>query len=324
MSTRSRRQLGVGVAVSGLVAISLARGALGIPPRRVPSAPAPSRLQAAADTRHYAITARVRPVLFWVGKDSVGEARMTWLTGPNGERGYEFLIGSDPARAPRQINQWGYVREMEEQGTVQVFGLMTDSGEKDRESLNEAQAANGKTSPQVYKVIHATIADGKATADVQRLTLPEPMTFRDLDAVVARVPRGAPGESIPLPAGTQAGFLSAMTSLIHESVEVCGRTGVPPVGGLRRSYVWGKKLYIVTTRASKLLDRTTIKGREYRRVINSEFEARVATQPEGEIFRVVYGTDGALREVPIKLVYRPNFWFEAEVVLVDAPSGHLP
>lgn len=257
-------------------------------------------------------------MLFWVGKDSVGEARMTWLVGPNGERGYELLIGSDPARAPRKINQWGYVREMEEEGGVRVIGLMTDREEEEKASRQDARTASDTTrGPQVFKAILATVGGGHAMADVQRLTLPEALTFRDLDAALARVGPPEYGNPIPLPSGTHPGFLFAMTSLLHESVETCARTGVPPVGGLRRSYVFGKKVYIITTLSAKMQDQATIKGRDYRRVINSEFEARLADQPKGEAFRVWYGTEDPLREVPIKMVYRPNFWFEAEMALVE-------
>jgi len=315
MFTRPCRHSRCRVAVSCLVAFALAPAASAVLPGRAPSSREAAVPQDVAETRRYAVGARVRPVLFWVGRDSVGEARLTWLRGPNGERGYELLIGSDPARAPRRINQWGYVREMEQQGAVQVFGLMTDR--VDRESSDEMRTPGGTSNgPQVFKVIQATIGDGTTTADVQRLALPDSPTFRELDAVIAQVPAAASADQVPLPAGTHAGFLFAMTSLLRESVDTCVRTGVPPVGGLRRPYVFGKKLYVVTTRSSKLLDRTTVRGSEYRRVISSEFEAREAAKPKGETFRVVYGTEGALREVPIRIVYRPNFWFEAEVVLV--------
>jgi len=52
-------------------------------------------------------------------------------------------------------------------------------------------------------------------------------------------------------------------------------------------------------------------------VIESEFEARAVTQGSEGTYRVVYGLEGALREVPIRIVYRPNFWFDAETVLPD-------
>jgi hypothetical protein len=69
----------------------------------------------------YRLAARIRPLLFWIGKDNVGDACLTWLKEADGEPGYGLLIGSDPARAPLEINRWGYVSERQIQGTVRVF-----------------------------------------------------------------------------------------------------------------------------------------------------------------------------------------------------------
>ena len=51
--------------------------------------------------------AKVRPLLFWISKDDVGGARVSWRGDADGAFGLDLLIGSDPARAPRQINRWG-------------------------------------------------------------------------------------------------------------------------------------------------------------------------------------------------------------------------
>jgi hypothetical protein len=59
----------------------------------------------------YRVDARARPFLFWIRKANVGDGRITWRTGPDGTVGYELLVGTDPARAPRRINRWGYLRE---------------------------------------------------------------------------------------------------------------------------------------------------------------------------------------------------------------------
>lgn len=268
---------------------------------------------------HYTVAARVRPLLFWIAKDNVGEARLTWLGGEAGERGFGLLIGSDPKRAPRKINKWGYVSEIEEQGQVRVFGLMTEA---DEESYEEAKAATGKVpdGSQVYKVIYATVGEDKATSAVHGVALSDRFTLRDLDSVVAQVPAPAVAITVPLPPGTERGFLFAMTSLLHENVDVLQRTGAPPAG-TRRSYVYGKKFYSVATRSSKFLKRLAVKGREFENVIESEFHAKAATKSKGDTFRVVYGTEGALREVPLRIVYRPNWWFEAEVVLADGADA---
>jgi hypothetical protein len=32
-------------------------------------------------------------------------------------------------------------------------------------------------------------------------------------------------------------------------------------------------------------------------------------------FRLIYATDGPLAEVPVRIVYRPRWWFEVELTL---------
>ena len=58
----------------------------------------------------YRMLGRVRPLLFWISREDVGGAQVTWREAADGV-GYELLIGSDPERAPRRINRWGYIGE---------------------------------------------------------------------------------------------------------------------------------------------------------------------------------------------------------------------
>ena len=63
------------------------------------------------ERHHYSMSARVRPLLvFWISRSGVGDAVVTKRRGPD-QSGYSLLIGSDPDRAPRRINRWGYIDE---------------------------------------------------------------------------------------------------------------------------------------------------------------------------------------------------------------------
>src|SRR5215831_18441297 len=85
----------------------------------------------------YRMLARVRPLLFWISKDNVGGARVRWRGDDNGAFGIELLIGSDPHRAPRQINRWGYIAEDVQGADAHVLGLMKRSEEQ---SIAEAES----------------------------------------------------------------------------------------------------------------------------------------------------------------------------------------
>src|SRR6202171_5208166 len=62
----------------------------------------------------YTMTARVRLLLFWVGKDDVGGGYIRRGTLPLDPASdvIELLIGSDPAKAPRAITRWGAASEI--------------------------------------------------------------------------------------------------------------------------------------------------------------------------------------------------------------------
>ncbi|HOC19097.1 MAG TPA: glycosyltransferase family 39 protein [Vicinamibacterales bacterium] len=284
----------------------------------------PARGPAVLRAARYSLAGRVRPLLFWVGKDNVGEARIAWLAG-SGEApgGYELLIGSDPARAPRKINRWGYLAETEGEGEVQVVGLMT---EVDHETLEQAKASvdGPAKGSRAYKVIHGLVSPSDAGTTVRGVMLPESFTFRDLAAAMEWLPTaGMPERQIAVPPGAEPGFLHAMASLLREHVETFRQRGVAAAGG-SRTYVYGGKVYDVTIRSSKALARAAYQGVEYRDLIESEFQAKARSGGGGSKFKLAYGTEGPLREVPIRIVYRPKWWFEAEMVLVEGPGLEVP
>src|SRR5215469_5171995 len=58
---------------------------------------------------NYIMTARVRLLFFWAGKDDVGQRlHSAWHFECRLPRGvFQVLFGSDPEKAPRAINRWG-------------------------------------------------------------------------------------------------------------------------------------------------------------------------------------------------------------------------
>jgi hypothetical protein len=314
MVTRNRRRPACAAAVLAFaagVATPLAVSSVerrAVDPANHPSGLGPSWMAC------YRLGARIRPVAFLAGEYRIGEAHLTARTEHGSGEGYSLLIGSDPAFSPRGINQWGFVSELETQGSVQVFGVMTAT---DKQSIEELRTATRKPSrgKQMFKVFHATVGGDHATSSVQGLALSDRLTFRDLDAVIAQIPHAGGVTEAPLREGTEPGFLFAMASLMRDNVDAVHRTG-QPAGAGRRPFVFANKLYSVVTRSSRVVRRTTIEGREFQDVIDTAFEVRTAPNRSGESFRVVYGTDGALREVPVYIEYRPHWWFELAMVLV--------
>ena len=140
---------------------------------RVPSSAAPASvtLPGTIERHHYSVAARVRPLLvFWISRRGVGDAIVTRRLSP-GEAEYALLIGSDPDRAPRHINRWGYIKEEIRGAEARLVALMTES---DEESIKEAEA-NLKTQAQghhPFKIIRATVHGEQAQSVVTSIGAP--------------------------------------------------------------------------------------------------------------------------------------------------------
>ena len=64
----------------------------------------------------------MRLLFVWASADDVGGARMSWRSGEQNQS-VALLIGSEPRRAPRGVNEWGYIREDVSSDSTKVFGI---------------------------------------------------------------------------------------------------------------------------------------------------------------------------------------------------------
>ena len=280
------------------------------------SAPS-SQLQSSGLTAswHYTLTARVRLLLFWISREGVGGGRIALTEGTDGSKGVELLIGSDPARAPMRINRWGYVSESIAGSSAQLLGVMTAS---DEQSIEQAKA--GVTRPGTFhkfKAIRGSVSENHAQSTIIQLLLSNEFTYRDLDALLHQLPQtGTATRQTHIPNGTEPGFLIALKNLVHNNVESYRRSGRVAAGQyVRRNYVYDATLYELTQKSCRFLPELAANNRMYRSVLESEFEARNTRTGEISRFSLTYGTQDLVAETPIRIVYRPRWWFEAELML---------
>jgi hypothetical protein len=124
----------------------------------------------------YRLVGKVRLLLFWISADDVGGARMTWrLDGEDGDE-LALLIGSDPDRAPRRVNEWGYIREQVRGDDARVFGVRTIT---DADSLEAARATlDGRDGRAVFGAICSRVTAQDMTSAVATVTGPADVTWR--------------------------------------------------------------------------------------------------------------------------------------------------
>ncbi len=306
------------------LALSSARGAQ--PSPGAPFAPECARsgagalpLAGAMDEWRYTLTARVRLLVFWINREDVGGARIASARDADGGRALELLIGSDPARAPMRVNRWGYVAERRAGTSAELLGIMTAA---DEQSIEQAKA--GITQPgatHLFKAIRGGVDGRVAHSVVTRMPLKEDFTFRDLHALICMLPEGVtPAKTRVIPEGTEPGFLFAVKSMLDESVAAYRQMGgtVAPTKS-RRTYVYDACLFELTRTSSRGLPETRVNGRTYKDAIESDFEARNLSTGKINSFSILYSTTGPAAGMPVRIVYRPRWWFEAELRLDAGP-----
>lgn len=265
----------------------------------------------------YRMSAKIRPLLlFWMGKDNVGGARVRWRQGPDGARGYDLLIGSDPRRAPREINRWGFILEEARGPESVVLGVMKKSDEDSLEAAKADVASEGKQG-YFWKMIQGRADATESMATVTLTRVGKDYTYRDLDTLLdalVRFPGPPRVKKVHMPQGARAGFLTALADLVHDTVEAVGRTGRAP-GRMALPYAYYGYQYDVIRTGSAIQTNATYGGKTYPRLVKASFEVRERGDSWSEPFSLVCGLDGELAEVPVFVSYQPKWWFKADMVL---------
>lgn len=260
----------------------------------------------------YQVDARVRPLLFWIRKSNIGDGRLTWRRGPDGTVGYELLVGSDPARAPRRINRWGYLREESGASGAIVFGVMSQS---DEQSVENADRSTTRTDGiHAFKALRQFLTGSQARVTVSDVHVRKDLTYADLDMLLSAVP-GAPSKTktVAMAQWTSPGFLAAAASLMKEGRTAAGKAG--NAQPLVRIYPYNGELYQLQLRSAEHVSRYTQEGRSFGPAIRGRFHVLNRTTREETLFAVVYGVEGDLTGVPLLISWRPRWWLEIECML---------
>ena len=268
--------------------------------------------------RQYVMNARIRPLLFWIRKNDVGAARITWRGDRNGAHGYELLVGSDPLKAPRKINRWGYIAEHVAAGRAEVVGVMSQARAESIEDAEKQLAQEGQGG-YVFQAIRSNVSGDQSVSEVVLVRSPEDLTFRELDALLARAAAvQAPQRTLRVANAILPGLLSAVAEMVHSTISPLGQNDAKrPRAPAPLPYVYNSRLYDLTMRSLDPVADFSAGDRRYGPALDAEFELLNRSTRNKTKFWVVYGRSGALAGIPLKITLRPRWWFEAELVLAD-------
>jgi hypothetical protein len=280
----------------------------------------------------YIMTARVRLLLFWVGKDDVGGGyiRRGTLPGSSPAEVIQLLMGSDPTKAPRAINRWGAATEIVQgssegnsEGNASTFlGFMKVSkgltvSEMQKELAREKQGAEFQFSAIINQASRrgsvAKVVPFASNQDftIHQLDQAEQVVYQHLADSTGRV-RVIDSKELDSCVQT-GGFLSSVSGLIDASL-----AGRPTPISL--CYTYNGELYTLTLGSVTKLVRQTIRlnlkeephryERSYENLLRTRFTNFNRTTIKSGEFELLLGTTGTLRGVPVQITYEPNWWFD--------------
>jgi hypothetical protein len=275
----------------------------------------PGEALRAVDTRQYSMSGSVRPLLFWFGRDDIGLARVVWRVGADGARGYELLVGTDPAKAPRALNRWGFISEEVHGAEGAVLALMTGA---DESSYDEAaDSADRRGGGSDFRAIQSQVQDGTTAWQTVRVQTPGNFSVHDVDSALDRVrdeASAAHSRHAALPDGARPGFLVALADLID-----AGAGNLPASEPGRRAlqkrvrYVFGQGTYELHLREAQRSNISLNGGTVP--VVRSSFEIRTLSTDARTRFEVMFGTQGALAGIPVAASWQPRWWLKVELRL---------
>jgi hypothetical protein len=308
----------------------------------------------------YDMTVRVRLIFFWVSKDDVGGGYIRRGISKDDPRLelFQVLFGSDPAKAPKQINRWGAGTEAEwhrnpvpsataasptdDVAASAFFGFMKSSKGK---SVSEMQAELKKEKDQgahAFTGMLSRVEPGHTFSLVvplnsdQDFTLhqyaeAEPLMIDNLNSS-EKAPRTLPDSA---PCNRPGEFLGTVWELMDAalnaaSTQEAARSGGAPAQINPLCYVHDSQVNTLTLEHSEAVAKLEAKVNSSRGGILSDntFEHLLqldfvtSHQDTGKkvYFTLLVGTQGALRGVPVQIRYSPNWWFQVVLNLQPRTS----
>jgi hypothetical protein len=265
---------------------------------------------AALAEHRYRIIGKVRLAFVWVARDDVGSARMTWRS--NGTTSaLTFLVGSNPGRAPRNLNEWSYLREEVRSDGADVFAL----GRLDVDAVVDPGDVRGGGA--IFGVSCASfrqqdVRSTQTTIDARGATYW--MFDRLLEQIAAS--SGWQQRRFARPAGASAGFLTALQQALRLGRSDAGALAAAPPW----VYVYNGAIYDLLVRDSRNLGRTTVGTRSYDSLIRTDFTIRNRTTGDISRFAVTYAPELDGPSLPVQIFYQPSFWVCIELRLDDAAA----
>jgi hypothetical protein len=280
----------------------------------------------------YIMTARVRLLLFWASKEDVGGGYIREGASPDDSSAeiLQIVMGSDPAKTPMAINRWGAAWELLHRADGQspsaeantFIGFMKVSkGTSVAEMQKELAAEKNGGGFLFSTILNQATSDSNFAKEVpfqsdrdftiNQLDQAEPYVFDHLAQSQGKL-RSVDKAEVQA-CGRSQGFLSSVAELIDDALQG-SRTPVS------LCYIYNGQRYSLKLEQATPLAKDTVQlslhqdshpyVRNYQNLLRLRCENANEVTGKRSNFELLVGTSGALRGVPVRISYQPNWWFQ--------------
>ena len=289
----------------------------------------------------YVMTARLRLLFFWAGKDDVGGGYVRRGVSKDDPRQevFQVLFGSDPARAPRSINRWGAgteivwhkepVRDAAKGDDVVAsafFGFMKSSTGKSMSEMQQELKKEKDRGEHLFTGILSRVEAGRAISLVVPLASNEDYNlhqYREAEPVMLEKLSSSerPARTLENAAGcARAGeFLGSVSQLMNTAME-------NPPGPMSLCYVYDAQVNILTLERVEPVRKFAVKvnsakggaltDQTYDELLQADFVSANQATGRRVNFTILMGEHGDLKGVPVQIRYQPNWWFQVVLNLL--------
>lgn len=297
---------------------------------------------------NYEMTARVRLLFFWAGKDDVGGGYIRRGVSSEDSRKefFQVLFGSDPAKAPRAINRWGAGTEIswhrnpltssssqEDVIASAFFGFMKSSRGKSAAEMQEELKREQEHGQHSFTGILSRVEPTRAISLVTSLQSDTDYNLHDYEQAEPMMLDRLSESPQPLrslrddsrcPRSEE--FLATVAELIDASL--AGRNAPES-----RCYVYDAQENTLTLEHISPVDTLPIQlhgsnntvtlNTSYPNLLQLDFVSTHKLTGKKVYFSILVGAKGELRGVPVQIRYQPNWWFQVVLNLLSGET-HSP
>ena len=288
----------------------------------------------------YSMTARVRLIFFWAGKDDVGGGYIRRGVSADNPRQefFQVLFGSDPQKAPRAINRWGAGTEVSwhkdpvgqshasDVTASAFFGFMKPSQGK---SAGEMQAELQREKEQglhAFTGILSRVEPSRALSLKVPLQSNTDFSLHDYDSAEPVMLQRLADSAQPVHSLQDASRCPRSAEFLATVAELLDAALAGQAAPVARCYVYDAQENTLTLEKVTPVDslpvmlhgpnKTVLLDTTHKNLLQLDFVSSHKLTGKKVYFALLAGTQGALRGVPVQICYQPNWWFQVVLNLL--------